>query len=82
MKKYKKQLKLNTKNLIIMVITIIAFILFINDWMIALFNWGCFTYYGLLTNIIFLMVAVAGFDYLEEYTTKKELKKKYTQPRK
>lgn len=75
MKRTKKKLKLNTKNLIIMITTIIAFILFVNDWMIALFKWGCFTYYGLLTNIIFLIVACCGFDYLEEYANKKELKK-------
>lgn len=81
MKRTKKKLKLNTKNLIIMIVTIIAFILFVNDWMIALFKWGCFTYYGLLTNIIFLIVACCGFDYLEEYTNKKELKKKYNRPR-
>lgn len=76
------KLKLNIKNVIVFAISTIATIIFLNDWKVVLFNWATLIYWGIFTNMCLFVIAFKGFEYLNEYVIKKELKKKYHHARK
>lgn len=66
-------MKLNIKNLIIMLIGILAFMLGLSDWILALVNNGAFTVIGLVINLVEFFVACECYEYLEDYLNNKEL---------
>lgn len=65
-------MKLNIKNLIIMLIGILAFMLGLSDWILALVKNGTFTVVGLLINLTEFFVACECYEYLEDYLNNKE----------
>lgn len=68
--------KLNYKNLGLFIVMMIFTILFISDWLIVLFMGACFTWLGVITNMLFIFIAGAIYDYFEEYLEEKENRKK------
>lgn len=67
-------MKLNIKNLIIMLIGILTFMLGVSDWVLALVNNGTFTVIGLVINLAEFFVACECYEYLEDYLNNKEVK--------
>lgn len=67
--------KLNYKNIILFIIMIIFIILFLKDWFIILIKGAAFTWFGLITNMLYIFIAGAIYDYFEEYLEKKENRK-------
>lgn len=59
--------KLVFKNLIIMEYGILMFVLFLTDWIIAIFKNGTFTVFGIIVNGIEAYAAAKCFEYLEDY---------------
>lgn len=70
----KSKTRLVIKNLFILEIGFLSFILAMSDWIIALFQNGTFTVFGLLINIIELLVSVMCYEYLEDYLNNKEVR--------
>lgn len=62
-------MKIKMKNLIVLLIGSLAFLTFINDWMLALFFDGTFTSLGIVINLILGGISCLCFDYLEEKNT-------------
>lgn len=60
-------MKLNVKNLIVLLIGVLAFMLGLSEWIIALVYNGTFTVLGLLINLIEFFVANECYEYLENY---------------
>lgn len=75
------KLKPNKKNITLMFILIISTIIVIKDFKMLIMGYQ-FTWLGLITNVIMLSIIIVICDHIKEYTTKKELKKRYTHPRK
>lgn len=68
--------KFNYKNLILTIIMVVCAILFVKDWAIVLIKGASFTWFGLITNIILLVIACGIYDHMEQYLEEKENKRK------
>lgn len=64
-------MKLNWKNLIILIFGVLCFVLFMVDWFVIIFQGATFTTFGLLINIAKMIGFVGSFDYLEDYLERK-----------
>lgn len=64
------------KNIILLIIMLIMSICVINDY-IRIIIGNQFTLFGILTNILMIIIIFKINEYFKEYITKKELKKKY-----
>lgn len=67
----KKKTRFVVKNLLIMLLGVLAFMLAISDWIIILLQNGTFTSLGLFINILELIVACDCYEYLEDYLDNK-----------
>lgn len=67
-------MKINSKNTLIFMLGLIAFIMFVTDWIIAIAFSGTFTVYGIVVNLIEATIAVTCFDYIDDYLKSKNIK--------
>lgn len=67
-------MKINLKNTLIFMLGLIAFIMFVTDWIIAIAFSGTFTVYGIVVNLIEATIAVTCFDYIDDYLKSKNIK--------
>lgn len=58
-------MKINYKNLLVLSVGIVLFIAFISDWIIALVFGATFTGYGLLINLLEILMCSMCYDYIE-----------------
>lgn len=70
------RLKPRHKNMILLVAMIVLSIIVIIDYLKIMFGMYQFTLFGIITNILMIVCIYKIYNYLKNYITKKELKRK------
>lgn len=70
------RLKPNYKNILLLTIMVVSIIIVISDSIHLIIGYQ-FNLYGLLTNILMIIIIIKINNYINKYTTKKELKRKF-----
>lgn len=72
------RLKPNYKNILLLTIMVVSIIIVISDSIHLIIGYQ-FNLYGLLTNILMIILIIKINNYINKYTIKKELKRKFSQ---
>lgn len=71
------RLKPNYKNILLLTIMVVSIIIVISDSIHLIIGYQ-FNLYGLLTNILMIIIIIKINNYINKYTIKKELKRKFS----